>query len=280
MVEIRDCINQKKFVAFLKNIGIDVHLNTKARGHSGFCTGKRIDVSKNLPQNRVIEVLLHEFAHFVHFKLEPELIKSHGTLSVLFDTDEVNSIAEELFQITLIVFDTVDIRKINRLKDAVNEKIKEERVVIKEDYPDFAVNKKFKEFDRYIRHSKAKYLLKYDCVIIRGGWFAKDETISVKSIEKDFPAMPKAFAAYIKMKSNERKRNRLNARVSKIKRYLKQPTELFARFFQLYCCDIETVKSLAPIAYSRFEELRKKSYYPYLEEFFSECVENSLFQTY
>lgn len=58
MVEIGNRISEKDFVKYLRSLGIEVHLNTKARGHSGFCTGKRIDVSKNLPEDKIMEVLL------------------------------------------------------------------------------------------------------------------------------------------------------------------------------------------------------------------------------
>ena len=78
MAEIRDCLTKIEFVNYLKSLGIDVHLNTKARGHFGFCTSKRIDISKNLNDEKALQVLLHEFAHFIHFKLEPEIIKSQN----------------------------------------------------------------------------------------------------------------------------------------------------------------------------------------------------------
>ena len=272
MAEIRDRVNKKAFINFLEKAGIEVHLNTKARGNSGFCTGKRIDISKDLPKEQVTDVLLHEFAHFVHFKLEPDIVKTDGTLEKLFDTNDVKEIENELYQITLIVFDSIQLRKIEKLKDAVTEKIAAEREIIKKDYPDFQTGRKFPQFEKYIKHSNAKYLLKYDCVIIKGGWFSHNVTISIKSIDDDFPSMPKAFSAYIKMKSYERKRNRLNARKSKFIRYLKKPTELFARFFQFCCTDIEAAENLAPTAFKRFRQLKKEGYYPYLNDFESECL--------
>lgn len=275
MAEIRDCVDIRKFVGFLKNLGIDVHFDTKARGNAGFCTGNRIDISKNLSENKAKDVLLHEFAHYVHFKLEPNISQSHGSLEKLFDTSEkliVEELENELFQITLIVFNSETTRKIKALKQNLNEKIKAEREIIKKYYPKFQLGEKFKDFDRYIRFSNAKYLLKYDKVIVRGGWFTMDTTISVKTIEDDFPKMPEAFAAYIRMKSFERHRNRLNARNARINRYLKQPAELFARFFQFYCSDIDGAKLLAPVAVQRFEKLLEEGYYPCLKDFMAKCI--------
>lgn len=278
MAEIRNCVDKKKFVDFLKNLGIDVHFDTKARGNAGFCTGSRIDISKNLSDEKAKDVLLHEFAHYVHFKLEPDIAKSHGSLEKLFDTNEkliVDEIENELFQITLIVFNGETTRRIKALKENLNQKIKNEREIIKKYYPNFQVGEKFKEFNKYIRFSSAKYLLKYDKVMVRGGWFTMDTTISVKTIEDDFPKMPEAFVAYIRMKSYERHRNRINARNGRVNRYLKQPTELFARFFQFYCSDIDGAKMLAPVSVRRFEKLFAENYYPFLREFFDVCVDEN-----
>lgn len=265
MAEIGNNITKTALVDYLKSLGIEVHLNTKARGHSGFCTGKRIDVSKNLPDEKVIEVLLHEFAHFIHFKLEPNIIKTHGTIEKLFNTDNIKEIENELYQITLLAFDNTQVRKMLTIKEKLNIEIKKVREFIKNDYPNFQSSKKFKEFEKYIKNSKAKYLLKYDRVLIKGGWFSKDIRLSIQSIDKDFPNMPKAFSSFIKMKSLERRRNRINNRISKINNYLKQPTELFARFFEILYTDETAVKNLAPIAYTRFYNLKEEGYYPFLK---------------
>lgn len=272
MAEIRNSIAKKELVDFLKNLGIDVHLNTKARGNAGFCMGNRIDISKNLSDERAKDVLLHEFAHYVHYKLEPCMAKTHGSLEKLFDTQEkliIKEIEDELFQITLIVFNGEKTRRIKALKENLNNKIKNEREIIKKYYPNFQVGEKFKDFERYIRFSSAKYLLKYDRVILRGGWFTMDTTISIKTIKDDFPKMPEAFVSYIRMKSYERHRRRLNDRKARINRYLRQPTELFARFFQFYCSDVDGVKFLAPLSVQKFEKLLDEGYYPCLKEFFS-----------
>jgi hypothetical protein len=275
MVEIRNRIERNKFIEFLKNLGIDVHFNTKAKGNSGFCTNSRIDISKELPEHKINDVLLHEFAHFVHFQLEPNISKDYGSLKILFnitEDSEIEKIKEELYQITLIVFDGSSTRRIEAIKESLNKKIKEERNNIKKVYPNFVSTERFEEFNKYVRFSNAKYLLKYDKVILKGGWFSMDTTISVKNIEKDFPKMPQAFISYIKLKSYERHRNRINSRENRIKRYLRQPTELFARFFQFYCTDIEATQQLAPISFRKFSKLLDEKYYPHLNRFFEECL--------
>lgn len=266
MAQTRNCINKKKFIRYLKSLGIDVHSDTKARGHHGFCTGRRIDVAKNLDNAAAGSVLLHEFAHYIHFKLEPSLFRSGGSLNVLFKTEDTEKIENELFKLSLKVFDSRLLNKIEEMKKSVNEKIKEQKNIIKKSYPDFKISEKFREFNRYIKHSEAKYLLKYDRVLFKKYWFSKKKLICVDSLDKDFPDMPEAFSAYIVLKSLERKRNRLNSRIYKIKKYLRKPTELFARFVQSYYLNYQETQTIAPCSTAYFEDLKSQNYYNYLND--------------
>ena len=78
---------EKELIKYLKNIGLEVHTSTKARGHQGFYIKNRIDISKNIPEERIIPTLLHEFAHYIHSGLEPFMAKNGGTLQKLFNTE-------------------------------------------------------------------------------------------------------------------------------------------------------------------------------------------------
>ena len=70
--------------------------------------------------------------------------------------------------------------------------------------------------------------------------------LSIDNIEKDFPGMPKAFIAYIRLKSYQRKQTRVSSRINKLKKYYQKPTELFARFIEGLYLDKEWVEALAP----------------------------------
>ena len=61
----------KDLIKHFKSLGIDVHTSTKARGYQGFYMKKRIDISRDISKDRVIPVLFHEFAHYVHSQIEP-----------------------------------------------------------------------------------------------------------------------------------------------------------------------------------------------------------------
>lgn len=94
---------EKELIEFFKSVGLEVHTSTKARGHQGFYMRKRIDISKNIPQNRIVPTLLHEFAHYVHSQIEPFMEKTGGSLEKLFDSDEVAIYENELLEVTHFV---------------------------------------------------------------------------------------------------------------------------------------------------------------------------------
>ena len=124
-------------------------------------------------------------------------------------------------------------------------------------------SKKFKEFDKYIKKSNARYLLKYDRVkLIQGGFFRKTiKLYTIDNLEKDFTDMPKAFAAYIRLKSFQKKQSRISARINKYKKYYERPTELFARLVEGLYLDKEWTQAIAPNVTKRFYDLLKCGYY-------------------
>lgn len=259
-------MDEREFIPYLKSLGIEVHTKTKARGHLGFFLKNRIDISKNIPPHRVMPTLLHEFAHYIHYGLEPSMNKSGGSFEVLFQED--NPIfEEELFKVTNFVDENSLCVKLYEHKDRIKQEIKKYERVIKKEYPKFLRSKKFKEFDRYIKKSKARYLLKYDRIKLIEGVFRKTSKIySVSTVEYDFPDMPEAFAAYIKLHSLQKKQSRVSARINRLYKYYTKPTELFARFVEGIYLDREWVFAIAPYTYERFFELLNSGYYGKLKE--------------
>ena len=140
---------------------------------------------------------------------------------------------------------------------------------IKREYPNFLRSKKFPEFERYIKNSDAKYLVKYDAVkLMKGFFFKKEHILTVKNLENDFPDMPKAFMLYIKLCSMQRKQAKLSRRINKLSKYYETPTELFARFVSGYFMTPETVETVAPIATHKFLKLLENGYYKELKDLF------------
>ncbi|MBQ8459225.1 hypothetical protein IJ541_03880 [bacterium] len=257
----------KELIRYLKSIGLDVHTSTNARGHQGFYMKKRIDISKNIAQNRIIPTLIHEFSHYVHSLIEPLMERTGGTLEVIFDDNSVEKYEKELILVTNFVDSHSKFEKSEAHKKLIKQKILEQEKIIKNKYPKFLRSKKFKEFDKYIKKSKAKYLLKYDRVkLVSGFIFKKYEILSIDNIEKDFTDMPKEFCAYIRLKSYQKRQSRLSAKINRMKKYYNKPTELFARFVEGLYLDQEEVKNTAPLTYNRFFELLETNYYPYMNE--------------
>ncbi len=259
-------MEEKELIQYFKSLGLRVNTTTKARGHLGFFLKNRIDISHNVPPARVVPTLLHEFTHYVHYGLEPDIAKTGGTFSKIFD--EENPIFEqELMKVTNFVDENSLCVRLYEHKDRIKSQIKQYESIIKAEYPRFMRSKAFKEFDKYIRKSNAKYLLKYDRVKLLTGFFRKKYTIlSVSDIEKDFPEMPKAFAAYIKLRSCQRKQKRISARINRMQKYYKRPTELFARLVEGLYLDKEWVCALAPYSTTKFYKLLSSGYYKYLDK--------------
>ncbi len=254
-------------IEYFKQLGLDVHTTTKARGHLGFFLDGRIDISKNTPKEKLVQTLLHEFSHYIHSKIEKNIAKTGGSLNVIFDTNE--DLQEEMLAVTKYIDEYSKCERLFKHKQIIKNEIKILDEKIKQKYPKFQRSKPFKEFNKAIKGTKIKYLLKYDKVLIKS-WlpFSKDEFLSINTIEKDFPNLKQEFIYYLRLKSLQRKQKRVSSRIFKIQKYYKRPTELFARFVEaLYVDNIKT-KQLAPNAYNRFYFLLDEGYYQELKNVF------------
>lgn len=257
----------KDLIKYFKGLGLEVHTSTKARGNQGFYMKNRIDISKNISPERIIPTLLHEFAHYIHSCIEPFMERTGGSLEVVFDDDNPKFYLNELLKVTTIVDKNSKCEKLLFHKDAVKKQIEGYETVIKHKYPKFQRSKKFDEFNKYIKKSEAKYLLKYDRVKLVTGCFTKSCRIfSVANIETDFPDMPKEFAAYIRLKSAQKKQSRISAKINRLNKYYSKPNELFARFIEGLYTNKEQIQILAPNSYKRFLELLNAGYYKELSE--------------
>lgn len=264
-------LDKNELIKYFRTLGLEVNTATKARGHQGFFLKNRIDISKNVSQERIVPTLLHEFTHFIHSQIEPEINKTGGTIERIFNSS--NPIYQkELIRVTQFVDESSRLVKLYEMRDKIRVKIKQLELVIKEDYPDFQRSKPFKQFEKYIKKTDARFLLKYDRVkILEGFWHNRSRLITIDTIEKDFPQMPGAFAACIRLKSLQRKASRVSARINKYKKYYQRPTELFARLVEGLYLDEEWVRALAPETTEKFFELLGKGYYKELSQVIQHC---------
>ena len=269
-------VSEKDLLNYIKSVGIDIHTSTKARGNQGFYMKNRIDISKNISKERFIPTLLHEFAHYIHSKIEPFMERTGGTLEKIFDDNEPKFYIDELIAVTKFVDTNSKFEKLNEHKSLIKNKISEYESIIKDKYPEFQRSKKFKEFDKYIKKSNAKYLMRYDRVKLITNPFTKQVQIySVENIEKDFADMPKEFAAYIRLNSCKRKQSGISSKINRLKKYYTKPTELFARFVEGLYINSKQVELLAPNCYKRFFDLLDSGYYLELREVIHYLMSNN-----
>jgi hypothetical protein len=256
----------KELIKYIRSLGVKVNTSTMARGHQGFYLKKRIDISKNIPKERIVPTLIHEFTHYIHSQIEPNMEKSGGSLEKIFNTTRVDIFEQELLKVTFIVDRNSKFEKLEYHKDLIKNKINEYEKIIKNKYPKFMRSKSFKEFEKYIKNSKAKYLLKHDRIKLVSGFLRKKEEIfTIDNIEKDFCDMPKEFAAYIRLKSCQKRQARISSKINKLRKYYSKPTELFARYVEGLYLYPKEVENTAPYTTHYFFELLNSGYYQELK---------------
>lgn len=225
---------------YLEACGIEVNIGkNKARGNKGYFKVRgdsfRIDVAKNQAEDSVINILAHEFAHFVHYEYD----KTLKSLDFIF-TDS-DSLMEELLAVTVATIpkQTVEplFKQAKLLKDDIN--------VLKLKLN--ALNLDYEKLEKRIKKSPFKYLLKYDKVKVYEGFYLKSYSIEELIEETD-------VNLYLHLKSKQRNLRRLNSKISRLNKYYNEPTELFARAFELFISDRKLLLNTAPTVCKMLEE--------------------------
>ena len=239
---------------YLSSLGIDINIGTtKARGNKGVFIYKndrfRIDISKQSTPNKILRTLLHEFAHFIHYSYDKKL----SSLDFIFKEGPDNEIKEELINITVQDIPKEFAASLFKKKEILHQEIEYLKQRIKIRYPDIQLSKPNKDIERNFS-TPLKYLLKYDKV----KWLNQIYSIS----ELDKFSLNEAQEAYLKLKSKQRCLKRINSRINRLNKYYKSPSELFARFIELYYTNTDKAHKIAPKACLIIE----KDNIPYLAE--------------
>lgn len=208
---------------YIQSLGVKVNIaKNKARGNKGFFCSKggeyRIDISKSIDEISVLSTLLHEFAHFIHYKSDKSLKSLDFVFPNLTEEEE-----EELLQITVKNVPKDFARSLLEQKESYVNENKRHLSVIKKDYPDFKISKPNWQLERF-------------------GFFAS------------FDISP-SQSAYIKLKTNLRIISKINTKINKMNKYYNQPSELWARFFEFYFMNQKEAVECAPLLSTRLKKV-------------------------
>ena len=221
MADKRDRILE--LTKYIESLGVQVNLGkNKARGTKGIFLSRedafRIDISKNITEASVLSTLLHEFAHFIHYKYD----KTLKSLEFVFE-DLSEEEYEELLSVTVKNIPKDFASSLYETKKQLGEENKILVEKIKSIYPDFKISEPCRKIERTLMYA-----------------------FSLTEMQRD----------YIKLKSNQKNISRINARINKLNKYYNQPSELWARFFELFFTDKVSALKLAPNVCQRLEDTR------------------------
>lgn len=242
-------IMKKKLIKYIKSLGIEVCTDTNVRGCKGYFSNNKIEISKTIKKEKFVPTLLHEFSHYIHMKIEKNLLQTGGNINAIFnlpaenDNTKIEEVyQEELFRVTNFVDETSLCNILKAYKEKLNKKISKLECKIKKEYPNFKKSKVNEVFSSVINISE------------------KTTLCCNSSID----------LTYDELKSAQKEKRRICRCINKYKKYYTTPTELFARFIEGLYIDCDKVKTIAPKAYQRFINLMKDGYYHELKFVFQQ----------
>lgn len=251
MVSERDRV--LSLIKYFESIGIIVNCGkNKARGNKGFFLAKkslyRIDISAGLSDAEKVCVLLHEFAHFIHYSYD----KTLKDLSFLFEnlSDEI---LEELITLTVELIPKHVVRPLYNQKVLLLNEIEE--ILLKLNKMNISLKKTQvdKNIEKRINNKGLSLLLKYDKVKINNVLFSK--VLDIDNLESLLTPEDYDLLLYLRLKSKYRLLKRVNSKIYRLNKYYNSNTELFARAFELFFLESAKVSQKAPKVFKAFEDL-------------------------
>lgn len=238
-----------RIINFLESLDIDVNVGkNKARGNKGFFRAHsnryRIDVAKGLTEETEIRVLVHEFAHYLHYDYDTKL----KDLSFVFD-ELTPELMEELLSITTESIDSKDIKPLFEQKEILKNEIRNIYDNLKSLYGNFDVNKPLLAIEKTFKYTNYRYLLKHDKVKVYKGFSSC--IYSVENLDKY--SLSEEAKKYVLLKSKQRMLRRINSKISRLNRYYNNPSELFARAFEVYILNREYMKGKYSLVNARID---------------------------
>lgn len=248
MVSERD--RSIKLANYIKSLGVDVNIyKNNARGNRGFFSVKdgkyRIDISKKLSDKDLFEVLIHEFAHYIHYRYDKNL----KNLDFIFN--DYDNIENELIELTVCSIPKDEAKALFMQKEKINNDINVLTRKIKNEYPNFSKSKNIVELDKLVNKTALKYFLKHDRIKVVD--FFSIKLYDINKLEIDFKDEKEVLKSYVLLKSKQRMLKRINSKINRLNKYFNSPTELFARAFSLYITQRNLLEKKAPKTLKEFD---------------------------
>ena len=244
-------VNQRnrviKLKKYLETIGIEINIGkNKARGNKGVFVSVnnnyRIDIAKSMSDEDIFSTMLHEYTHFVHYKYD----KTLKSFDFMFP-DFSDEMMQELINISVEYVPKEFAAKLFNTKDKINSEIQQLQLLIKKDIPNFQLSKPCIKIENRMTNI-VKYFLKYDRVKIM------NKTYCIEDIIHNTPGIHQNVIYYIQLKSKQRMLRRINSRICRLNKYYNKPTELIARFVELFFTKSDIAQKIAPLCVQSFKK--------------------------
>ena len=243
MVSKRDClVNVKNYLESL-NIQVNIAKNA-AQGHKGFFSVRnnvyRIDISRKVEQDSILRILVHEFAHYLHF------INDNSLRSLDFILGKQSEkLIEELIELTVASIPSETVKPLFEMQATLIAEIAELNDKLFLGCNRNEIKTISFELEKKIKKTKLKYLLNYDRVKIFT--LFGPELVSINDLQDNSDV-----TVYLKLKSKKRALKRVNSRMNKLNKYYNTPTELFARSFEYFIFEKNVFIEKAPTVYNLY----------------------------
>ena len=234
----------KELVEYIESHGIQVNIGkNRARGNKGYFKVKnekfRIDITKGLENDSILRTLVHEFAHYIHYCND----KTLKSLEFIID-DKDELILNELIELTVESIPKENIQPLFKVKNDLKQEINRLANEIKNLVPSFKLSEPNKIIESKINKKPYKYLLKHDVVKVVD--FLSVKIFRLSELESYEDDLEPVVLNYLKLKSCQRKLNKISTKISKLNKYYNSPTELFARSIEMFVFNPDIVKAKAP----------------------------------
>ena len=176
-------------VNYLETLGIVVNMGkNKARGNKGFFkvvnNNYRIDIANNLTEDAILRVLVHEFAHYVHYKNDKSLKSLDFILPNLND-----DLHEELISLTVESIPKESIKPLFDIKERLEDELRTTQSSFFNNIKQRqlrSINSKIQRLNRYYNSYTELFARSMEIYVLENDKFSKKAPLLKKLYDSEF----------------------------------------------------------------------------------------------